>query len=238
MENIDTPQVEQQRTIKRKGSADIAAVLRREILSGQLLCHDRLPAERAMADRHGVSRGTVREALVRLERERLVEIRPGSGTYVIHAAPPPMESPIESARPLELMDARFALEPHICRLAVLHARRADFERFETLLNQMDACGNDAVAFGEADSLLHTALAQSTGNNLLIWIIGQMNDVRGQGEWTRMRQLTLDPKIIAQYNAEHRQIVNAIRSRDAERAATMMKAHLETARLSLTRASET
>ena len=223
---------------KRLGSADIAAVLRREILSGALLQHDRLPAERTLAERYGVSRGTVREALIRLEREKLVEIRAGSGTYVIHSAPMPTDSPIETARPLELMDTRFALEPHICRLAVLHARRSDFEAFDTLLTQMEACGDDALAFGEADSQFHTVLAQSTGNNLLIWMVGQMSNVRGQDEWTRMRHLTLDAKSIAQYNAEHRQIVQAIRARDPDRAALMMKGHLETARLALTRAAAT
>ena len=223
---------------KRLGSADIAAILRREILSSVLMLHDRLPAERVMAERYGVSRGTLREALMRLERERLVEIRAGSGTYVIHASPMPMDTPIESARPLELIDARFALEPHICRLAVLHARRSDFETFETLLTQMEACLDDPLAFGEADSQFHTALAQSTGNNLLIWIVGQMSGVRGQDEWTRMRHLTLDTRIIAQYNTEHRQIVNAIRAREPDRAAVLMKGHLETARLSLTRAAAT
>jgi DNA-binding FadR family transcriptional regulator len=223
---------------KRPGSADIAAILRREILSGILLRYDRLPAERVMAERHGVSRGTIREALIRLEQEKLVEIRAGSGTYVVHVAPRPADSPIESARPLELMDTRFALEPHICRLAVMHARRSDFEAFDTLLTQMEACGDDALAFGEADSQFHTVLAQSTGNSLLIWMVSQMSSVRGQDEWTRMRHLTLDAKSITQYNAEHRQIVNAIRARDPDRAALMMKGHLETARLSLTRAAAT
>ena len=54
----------------------------------------------------------------------------------------------------------------------------------------------------------------------------------------MRHLTLDENIISQYNAQHRKILNAIRSREPERAANMMKDHLETARLSLTRAAAT
>ena len=58
------------------------------------------------------------------------------------------------------------------------------------------------------------------------------------EWTRMRHLTLDEGIIAQYNGQHRELLNAIRSREPERAAAKMKEHLETARLSLTRAADT
>jgi len=61
-------------------------------------------------------------------------------------------------------------------------------------------------------------------------------VRGQSDWTRMRSLTLNTDIIQQYNAQHRRILNALYSREPEAAASNMKEHLETARLSLTRAA--
>lgn len=220
----------------RLGSADIAAILRREIVSGALMLHDRLPSERAMAETHGVSRGTVREALLRLEREGLVEIRAGSGTYIVHTSGLSYDTPIESARPLELMDARFALEPHVCRLAVLHTRRADIEALEALLDKMERCDSDTSLFAETDAEFHSTLVQSTSNNLLIWMVNQVNSVRGHDEWKRMREVTLDPSIIRKYNAQHRRIVEAIKAREPERAAAQMKEHLETARLSLTRAA--
>lgn len=223
---------------KRTGSVEVAATLRRQIREGTLAQHDRLASERLLAETFGVSRGTVRDALLRLEREGLVETRPGSGTYVVYSSMSENALAIETARPLELMDARFALEPHVCRLAVLHARRADFEVLDGLIDLMEASCEDPVAFGEADTAFHTALVESTGNNLLIWIISQIKAVRTQDEWGRMRQLTLNPSQISVYNAQHRQIVNAIRSREPERAATLMKEHLEAARLSLTRAAET
>ena len=103
---------------------------------------------------------------------------------------------------------------------------------------MEENEEDPAAFAETDSAFHAALAASTGNNLLIWIIAKINSVRGQEEWTRMRHLTLERNIISQYNSQHRQIVSAIRSREPERAAILMKEHLETARLSLTRAAAT
>jgi DNA-binding FadR family transcriptional regulator len=224
---------------KRKlGAADIAALLRREIHKGNLALHDRLPPERVLAETYAVARGTIREALTRLEEEGLVEIRAGSGTYVSLTQQTTDSSPIENANPLELIDARFALEPHICRLAVLHGRRADFDHLERLCERMEVSTSDAAAFAEADTEFHRLLAETTGNGLLVWVIGQITNVRSQDEWTRMRHLTLDDGIISQYNAQHRQILNAIRSREPERAANMMKDHLETARLSLTRASAT
>ncbi len=225
----------------KSGSADIAAKLRRDILDGTLRCHDRLPAERDLAGIHGVSRGTIRQAIVSLQDEGLVETRRSSGTFVTHAD---LESSFTAyelfanARPLELVDARFALEPHVCRLAVLHGRRAEFDMLEDLLSQMESNLDDPIAFAEADGQFHEALAQATGNSLLVWLVSRVNLVRHQNEWKRMREATLNRQTIIRYNHQHRQIMNAIRAREPERAAMLMKEHLETARLSLTRAAAT
>ncbi len=223
---------------QKMGSTDIAALVRREISKGNLQLHDRLPPERVLSERYGAARGTVRKALMQLEEEGFVQIRLGSGTYVVHKPDESAASAIENATPLELMDTRFALEPHICRLAVLHGRRADFDLLETLCTRMENCLGDPMAFSEADTAFHRALVDSTRNGLLIWIIDQIGNVRGQDDWTRMRHLTLDEATITAYNAQHRQILNAIRTREPERAANIMKEHLETARLSLTRAAAT
>ncbi|WP_299847301.1 FadR/GntR family transcriptional regulator [uncultured Roseovarius sp.] len=223
---------------QKLGASDIAALLRREISKGILQLHDRLPPERVLADTYGTARGTVRKALNLLEQEGYVEIRAGSGTYVVHMPTDSYSDAIDNATPLELMDTRFALEPHICRLAVLHGRRADFDKMEALCVRMEALADDPVSFSEVDTEFHRALTNSTRNGLLIWIIDQIAHVRSQDDWTRMRHLTLDARTINQYNAQHRQILNAIRTREPERAANIMKEHLETARLSLTRAAET
>ena len=223
---------------QRMGAAEIAALVRRDISDGTLKQHDRLPPERVLSETYGAARGTVRKALMQLEEEGFVEIRPGSGTYVLHKTETSAASAIDNATPLELMDARFALEPHSCRLAVLHGRHADFDRMEDLCVQMENSMGDPAAFSEADTAFHRAIADSTRNGLLVWIIAQIGSVRGQDDWTRMRRLTLDDRTIATYNAQHRQILNALRTREPERAANIMKQHLETARLTLTRASET
>lgn len=224
--------------IARASSASIAAQIRKDVNQGVLLVEDRLPSERKLAETFGVARGTVREALLKLVEERYVEIRAGSGTYVIHNPEKFIAAPVEGANPLELIDARFALEPHICRLAVLHGRRADFDRLERCCDLMERKDIDTETFSELDTDFHKILAESTGNTLLAWIINQINSVRSQQEWTKMRKLTLKVSMIDMYNIQHRNILNAIRGREPERAATLMKEHLETARLSLTRAAET
>lgn len=224
--------------IRRKGSTEIAGHLRREIIAGNLVAKERLPPERVLANEYGVARGTVREALNRLADEGMVQIRAGSGSYVSFDPLGQVNAIVESTRPLELIDARFALEPHLCRLAVLHARQQELDALETLAETMESSIDDVVGFSQADMAFHTLLAESAGNSLLVWMMGQINSVRNQDEWARMRQLTLNRETIVAYNDQHRQILAAIRLREPERAANAMKEHLEGARLSLTRAAAT
>lgn len=221
----------------RKSYSDVATELRRSIEQGAYQRFERLPPSRRLAEDMGVARNTLRDALYQLEKEGLLETRAGSGTYVTAAQDESVPTAVEDATPLELIDARFALEPHICRLCVLHGRREDFELLEDLCRRMEGAVNDPVTFSEADTAFHRALVSATRNDLLIWLIGQINTVRSLDEWTRMRHLTLDEQIINQYNAQHRDILSALRAREPERAAVKMKEHLETARLSLTRAAE-
>jgi len=218
----------------RCGAPEIAGILRQKINRGLLKTSERLPAERQLAETHGVARGTARKALNILAIEGIVEIRPGSGTFVKFTQSDATHSVIENASPLELIDARFALEPYICRMAVLHATQQDLDKADQLLLQMDDSVDDPNSFSEADDAFHTLLVKTTGNRLLIWIMSQINAVRNQEQWSRMRRLTLNENSIAEYNNQHRQVLDELKAREPERAATLMRNHLETARLSLTR----
>ena len=216
-------------------AADIAGVLRKQIASARFAQNDRLPPERSLAEQFGVARGTIREALKRLEGTGFVERRPGSGTYVTYSERDETRSIVETTRPLELIDARFAVEPHMVRLAVLHATEFDLAKTEAHLQAMEA-GDDAIAFADADDRFHLALARCTQNALIVWMMEKMHEVRSHAQWARMRTITLEPEIIDHYNRQHRNIIDAIRSRDAEAAGRLMKEHLETARRSLVEAA--
>ena len=219
------------------GANDIAAQLRRDINSGILQRFERLPPERSLSLKFNVSRGTIRAAINKLEAEGLVTTKAGSGTYISKKIAGENSSVIQNARPLELVDARFALEPHICRLAVVHGRKKDFEKLNNLLEEMEKNYYNPNIFGDTDTSFHRALAESTGNSLLIWMIEQITSVRNQDEWSRMRHLTLNEQIIKEYNKQHRRILNAINAREPENAASMMREHLQTARLSLTQTAD-
>lgn len=79
-----------------------------------------------MSETFDVARGTIRKALIYLEECGLVEIRPNSGTYVVGLIDDDDSPQIDMAAPLELVETRYALEPYICMLAVLHGHREDF----------------------------------------------------------------------------------------------------------------
>lgn len=214
---------------------DITMELRRQITTSFYAQDARLPPERALSEEYGVARGTIREALKSLEDMGLVERRAGSGTYVTYAGAAEAGSVIETTRPLELVDARFAIEPHMCRLAVLHATELDLARAEGFLTEMESV-TDARQFADLDERFHLALADAAHNPMIKWMMQKTHEVRSHAQWARMRTLTLNRPIIETYNRQHRQIVDAIRARDAEGARNAMRAHLDTARRSLVEAT--
>lgn len=210
---------------------DIAVDLRRRITTGHLVRDQRLPSERALAEDYGVARGTVREALKTIEKAGFVERRAGSGSYVIYNDVAESRSVIVTTRPLELVDARFALEPHMVRMAVLHATENDLARAEAHMAAMEA-SDDIREFADVDEKFHLALADAAHNPMIKWMMEKIHEVRSHSQWARMRTLTLTPAIIRRYNTQHRAMVDAIRARDAEKAAAAMRDHLDAARRSL------
>jgi DNA-binding FadR family transcriptional regulator len=223
---------------QRKGQFEVASLLRDEIHNCRLKHLDRLPSERDLANLHNVARGTIRGVLRRLAREGLVEKRRGSGTYITYQPQVSNTDPIRDARPLELIDVRFAIEPHICRLCVLNAGTEDFDQLEHLLQEMQTCVDNPERFSKFDTDFHARLAKTTRNQLLIWIIEQINAVRNNSEWLNLLKLTLDRQMIQDYNLAHRAVVDAIKARDADLAARLMRDHLQSARLSILRAMDT
>jgi len=234
--NISTNNTFPEPKIKRN-SQQVADILRKNIIESVLHYNDRLPSERTLAEQFSVARGTIRQALQQLESSHFVESRPGSGTYVIYRPGQANESIMSSIRPLELVEARRAIEPHICRLAVLHATNADLTELEEKLDQMEACGDNIKEFGIIDAEFHHLMAEVAGNPLLVWMVQSITEARDNEQWGKMRSLTLNSDIIKIYNKQHRRIIEAIRAREPEQAAEAMRDHLNTARESLQKLSD-
>jgi len=209
-----------------RGAPAIARELGRAIEDGVYAHEEQLPPERVLAARFGAARSTVRKALRRLEDEGFVRRRVGSGTFVTRARG---DDVTELTSPLELIDARFAVEPYMVRLAVLNATNRDIERLGEALARIEAAGRDREAFSRHDGAFHQALAESTQNPLFVALYRQINDVRGHAQWHAMKEQILTPANIAAYNRQHRALFEALRSRDVEGAVAVITAHLEKAR---------
>lgn len=211
------------------GAAAIATRLRAAILGGRYVHGERLPAERELTEHFGVARGTVREALRRLEEMGLVTRRMGSGTFVNHRAGPNEDDIAELTSPIELIDVRLAIEPDIVRMAVINATARDLERLEVALVECEAADGDREAFSQGDERFHRALAEATRNPLMIWLYGKINDVRGHAQWNEMKGKILTRGRIDEYNLQHRKLFETIRGRDMDAAVRTIENHLGEAR---------
>src|SRR5262245_60289709 len=165
-----------------RGSAGIAAQLRRAITDGIYSYGDRLPAEREMARSFGASRTTVRSALDLLEKRNFIQRKIGSGTFVVHDHGGGERDIADITSPLELMDMRQAMERHMVRLAVLHGTGRDMEALVQNLRRLEQTRADREQFTRCDQEFHMAIANATHNPLAVWIYRQINEVRQHRQW--------------------------------------------------------
>ena len=214
-------------------AGSLSAVIRRKILSGVYRHDERLPAERSLAAQFGCSRGTVRAAMNKLEELNLIQRRIGSGTFVNHRAFADESEIANLTSPLELIDVRRGMEPQIARLAVMHATAVHLDKLSEALLQVEATENEGPeTFTRADQTFHLTLAECTDNSLMIWLCQHIHDVRSHRQWSTMKDKILSKQQIRSYNEQHRQIFNAIVSRDVDAAAAASVAHLDKARIDL------
>ena len=221
-----------------RGVSAILAHLRRAIETGAYGEGDQLPPERQLAVAFRAARGTVRRALDQLEEAGLVSRRLGSGTFVTakNAEEGPADEYIDLISPLQLIEARFAVEPYTTRLAVLNATRRDLDEMQAVLARLEDCGNDKDEFSKWDSEFHLLIARASRNPLLINVYSQINKVRLHAQWDVMKEQILTPDVIREYHRQHRAIYEAIDQRDAARAQALISEHLGKARDDLLRAN--
>lgn len=221
-----------------RGSAGIAAQLRRAIADAVYAHGDKLPPEREIACIFGASRTTVRKALRQLEERNFVRRKVGSGTFVVYGASHDEREIANITSPLELIEVRLAVEPHIVRLAVLHGTAYDLDAIADALRLLEQSGADREHFTSWDQRFHLALAMATHNPLMVWIYRQINEVRGRTQWSKVKDKVLTPSRIADYNNQHRALFEAVQARDAETAVDLIARHLAEARRDLVGAPST
>ena len=205
----------------------IALQLRALIASGEYPPGTRLPPERDLAVQMGVSRPSVREALIALEVEGYVEIRIGSGIYARQpdssiAAP----ALTHEEGPLELIRARAVIEPEIAAQAAHSIKRAQLDGLEksiVLMEQDAAAGRIPTA---GDRQFHVKIAEAAGNGVLVSMVGQLFDGRSNPLFTKLAFYFENPKSWAAAISEHRVVLGALAARDADATRDAMRIHMQ------------
>ena len=207
----------------------IAEQLRPLISAGEWAAGARLPAERDLARQLGVSRPSVREALIALEVEGWVEVRTGSGVYVLdrssQASRGQQLSP-EEWGPLELIRARRAVEGEVAAMAATQAKRKHLDAMGKAIAHMQADADHGVLPLEGDRAFHGAIAESCANVVLIETVQRFWDARCGLLFERLggHFETVDSWRSA--IAEHEAIFEALRNHDPAAARLAMHAHMD------------
>jgi GntR family transcriptional regulator, transcriptional repressor for pyruvate dehydrogenase complex len=202
------------------------------ILAGELKAGDQLPAERELAQRFGVSRTAVREAVKALREKGLVEAYSGRGTFITNgtsqAIRQSLDLMIKIGQPdgcTHLAEVRLILEPEIAALAATRVEDHHLAAMREAIAVMDGSRQDPDAYIEADLDFHLALAEAAANPL---ILSLLDSIVGLLREQRLRIFNVDggPE---RGQFHHKRIIEAIETRDAEKAREAMRAHLQQVR---------
>ena len=206
----------------------IAEQLRVLIGRGEFPVGARLPAERDLARQLGVSRPTVREALIAMEVEGWVEIRTGSGIYVLDRDAKGKGIKLAPAEwgPLELIRARRVIEGEIASIAAVQAKRKNIDAMRKAINAMESCGAQGVLPLDGDRAFHTAIVEACGNAVLTETVQTFWDARRGPLFTRLGGYFETIKSWQSAIAEHEAIFEAIETRDGAAARHAMHAHMD------------
>lgn len=203
---------------RRSALADqVIAQLRNQITTGEWPVGSRIPTEPELVEQLGVARNTVREAVRALAHNGLLDIRQGSGTYVVATSELAgvMQRRFADADPRHVGELRSTLESSAARLAALRRTDRDLRQLDLLMaRREEAWGSgDAEAFVAADATLHLAVVAASHNDVLTELYADLNDLLRD----YLRE-DVGSKLGPTELMDHARLVEAIRAGDAETAA--------------------
>lgn len=198
---------------------------------GEIEPGTRLPPERQLAASLGVGRSAVREALAALEILGIVDVRPGSGTYLRGAASELLPRTLSwglmigKQNTAQLMEMRAGLESYTARLAAERIGAKQLRRLQTSTETMRSSFEDLDAFVAADAAFHRVLGEAAGNAILTDLL--------QVSRTLLRvyndRAVHEEEDMQTALEEHAEILSALESGDGDRAASAMIVHMASAR---------
>ncbi|MFI1091543.1 FadR/GntR family transcriptional regulator [Streptomyces sp. NPDC020917] len=201
----------------------VIARLRAEITSGTWPIGTRIPTEPELVERLGVARNTVREAVRALAHNGLLDIRQGSGTYVVATSELAgvMQRRFADAEPLHIAELRGALEATAASLAAQRRTEADLQQLDTLLERREHAweSGDAETFVQADATLHLAVVAASHNSVLTALYADLGEVLRD-----YLRADVGTDLLPEDHLDHARLVAAIHAGDADGAATEAREH--------------
>jgi GntR family transcriptional repressor for pyruvate dehydrogenase complex len=210
----------------------IVQQIEESIVKGALKPGDQLPPERELAQRFGVSRTAVREAVKALREKGLVEAFSGRGTFITdgttNAVRQSLDLMVRIGQPegsTHLAEVRALLEPEIAGLAATRIQESELVTMREAVALMDRSGQDPDAYIEADLDFHLALAEAAANPL---ILSLLDSIVGLLREQRLRIFNV-PGGPGRGQIHHKRILQAIEQHDSQAARQAMREHLEQVR---------
>ncbi len=215
---------------------DIAQELRDHILEKRYQIGDRLLTERQMAEQFCVGRSMVRDAVIMLEVQGFVQVRKGSGIYLLRDPSEQMQPLENDIGPFELLQARQVLEGAIAGFAAAMVTKNDILRMRDAL-EMENRAINALEANEhnsetdlrdyaGDEAFHRLVAEATQNSVLVQNVQDLWDLRKHSRmWKQLHHRIFDMSYRRQWLKDHQQILAALQSRDAVAARRAMQQHL-------------
>lgn len=198
--------------------------------AGEFAVGARLPTERELAAKLGVSRPTVREALIALEVHGRVRIRVGSGIYVLPEASA-VSVPVHSsaAGPFELLEARALIEGAVAEAAARQAGPSHIAALDDLLARMERSIGSGPELMALDRAFHTLVADILGNDAVTGIVGDLFDQRMNPYFAQLASYFENAVTWCAAWEEHRAVRDAIARGDSRAARKAMQTHLSNSR---------
>ncbi|MEM9837640.1 MAG: FadR/GntR family transcriptional regulator [Pseudomonadota bacterium] len=195
------------------------------IESGQFPPGSRLPGERDLATQFGVSRVTVREAQIALQATGRIEVRSGSGAKVLAGAPKEEQLPVVNA--FELSQARTLFEGEAAALAAATITEDDLDKLDELVDEMAQSTNETKGLLQsADQEFHLTIARACNNAAILDTIERLWRFRTEVSDIKHTHDLICGTSKQDRIGEHRDIVKALRRRDAQAARKAMRRHFE------------
>ncbi|MFV0130560.1 FadR/GntR family transcriptional regulator [Streptomyces sp. HMX112] len=204
---------------RRSGLSDqVIAELRNQITSGEWPVGSRIPTEPELVEQLGVARNTVREAVRALAHNGLLDIRQGSGTYVVATSELAgvMHRRFAGADPRHIAELRSTLESSAARLAAARRTERDLRQLEALLARREEAweAGDTERFVAADATFHLAVVAASHNEVMTEVYADLGHLLR--DWLRE---DVGEELRPENHMDHARLVAAIRAGDADAAAS-------------------